>query len=155
MSHFSSLTISSILVLTQLCSLRIPSHLRILKGGCASGFRHVNPVEYKPRLLHFHGKGIRNIEVKEVRLARCSLDSSDVFILDNGLRAYQWNGKESNKDEKFKVIWETEGGERKPEWVNEWNKKDTEWYKVNRYFCERVSEVIDNDLMRKFIHIRS
>lgn len=77
--------------------------ITVLKGGCASGFRHVNPVEYKPRLLHFHGKGIRHIEVKEVRLAKGSLDSSDVFILDNGLRAYQWNGKESNKDEKFKA----------------------------------------------------
>ena len=37
-------------------------------------------------------------------LARKSLDSSDVFILDLGLEVYQWNGKTCNKDEKFKAV---------------------------------------------------
>ena len=31
------------------------------------------------------------------------LDSSDVFILDMGLKLYQWNGKTGNKDEKYKA----------------------------------------------------
>ena len=30
---------------------------RLLEGGADTGFRHVEPKEYKPRLLHFHGKG--------------------------------------------------------------------------------------------------
>ena len=31
------------------------------------------------------------------------LDSSDVFILDMGLKLYQWNGKAGNKDERYKA----------------------------------------------------
>lgn len=40
--------------------------IRYLEGGAETGFRHVEPVEYKPRLLQFNGKG-RHITVKEVR----------------------------------------------------------------------------------------
>lgn len=36
-----------------------------MSGGAESGFRHVKPEEYKPRLLHFCGTR-KNIEVKEV-----------------------------------------------------------------------------------------
>ncbi|PAA50655.1 hypothetical protein BOX15_Mlig019412g3 [Macrostomum lignano] len=73
-----------------------------LKGGCATGFRQVKPEEYKPRLLHFCGVR-RNIEVKEVKLTRKALNSNDVFILDLGRTAYQWNGKTCNKDERIKA----------------------------------------------------
>ena len=38
---------------------------RYLEGGAETGFRHVEPVEYKPRLLQFNGKG-RHVTVKEV-----------------------------------------------------------------------------------------
>lgn len=41
-------------------------HYRLMEGGAETGFRHVEPVEYKPRLLQFNGKG-RHITVKEVR----------------------------------------------------------------------------------------
>ena len=64
-------------------SLLWPSHFR-----ADSGFRHVTPTEYKPRLFHFHGVR-KKIEVKQVPLSRKSLDSSDVFILDLGLTLYQ------------------------------------------------------------------
>lgn len=73
-----------------------------LKGGCDSGFRQVKPEEYKPRLLHFVGVR-RNIEVKEVKLTRRALNSGDVFILDLGRTAYQWNGNTCNKDERIKA----------------------------------------------------
>jgi len=63
-------------------------HIHILKGGIASGFKHVTPEEYKPRLLHLR----RGVQCVEVALARESLNSSDVFILDAGLNIYQWNG---------------------------------------------------------------
>ena len=53
-----------------------------------TGFRHVKPEEYTPRLLHFHGVK-KNITVKEVPLNKHCLDSSDVFILDLGLTIYQ------------------------------------------------------------------
>ena len=36
-------------------------------------------------------------------MSRKALDDSDVFILDAGLKMYQWNGSTSNKDEKFTV----------------------------------------------------
>jgi gelsolin len=77
--------------------------IEIMEGGADTGFRHVKPTEYKPRLLHFHGDKKR-VTVKEVQLSRKSLDSSDVYILDLGLEIFQWNGKTCNKDEKFKAV---------------------------------------------------
>lgn len=77
--------------------------LSIMEGGAESGFRHVKPTEYKPRLLHFSGAR-RNIVVKEVPLARARVKSDDVFILDLGMNLYQWNGSNSNKDERFKAM---------------------------------------------------
>jgi gelsolin len=79
------------------------SSLTLMEGGADTGFRHVKPTEYEPRLLHFSGTK-KNVEIKEVPLSRKSLDSSDVFILDLGLEVYQWNGGTCNKDEKFKAV---------------------------------------------------
>lgn len=77
--------------------------ITIMSGGAESGFRHVKPEEYKPRLLHFCGTR-KNIEVKEVPLCKSRLKSDDVFILDLGNTLYQWNGTGSNKDERFKAM---------------------------------------------------
>ncbi|KAL5509687.1 hypothetical protein EMCRGX_G005093 [Ephydatia muelleri] len=76
--------------------------ISILEGGADSGFRHVKPTEYKPRLLHFHGDK-HGVKVVEKPLNKHCLDSSDVFILDMGLKLYQWNGKTGNKDERYKA----------------------------------------------------
>ena len=38
-----------------------------MEGGAESGFRHVTPEEYKPRLLHFSGTR-KNIAIKEVNI---------------------------------------------------------------------------------------
>ena len=38
---------------------------RILKGGADTGFRHVKPEEYTPRLFHFCGTR-KHVEVREV-----------------------------------------------------------------------------------------
>lgn len=38
---------------------------RIMKGGCKTGFRHVEPTEYKPRLLLVSGRR-KNVSVVEV-----------------------------------------------------------------------------------------
>jgi len=73
-----------------------------MKGGAESGFHRVEPEQFKPRLLHFFGTR-KHIEVIEVPLSKSRLDSGDVFILDLGKRIIQWNGSESNKDEKFKA----------------------------------------------------
>jgi len=76
------------------------NQIKLLSGGVDSGFKHVKPEEYKPRLLHLKGK--RKIRVTQVDLDRGSLNSGDVFILDNGLTIYQWNGKKSGPQEKSK-----------------------------------------------------
>lgn len=75
----------------------------IMEGGADSGFRHVKPEEYTPRLLHFSGQR-KSIVVKEVPCCRTRLISGDVFILDQGTMLYQWNGSGSNKDERFKAM---------------------------------------------------
>lgn len=74
----------------------------IMEGGAESGFRHVKPEAYKPRLLHFSGLK-QHITIKEVPLSKKRLNSDDVFILDLGKTIYQWNGTGGNKNEKFKA----------------------------------------------------
>ncbi|ESO95278.1 hypothetical protein LOTGIDRAFT_214936 [Lottia gigantea] len=77
--------------------------ITILEGGAETGFRHVKPEEYKSRLFHFHGDR-KGVDVKEISRSKDALDSGDVFIMDAGLNIYQWNGKGSNKDERFKAM---------------------------------------------------
>jgi len=74
---------------------------QILHGGVESGFRHVKPTEYKPRLLHIKGK--KKIRVREVPLTRESVNSGDVFILDAGLKIFQLNGAKSGPGERAKA----------------------------------------------------
>jgi gelsolin len=76
--------------------------ITILKGGIDSGFKHVAPEEYRPRLLHVKGK-LKNCRVTEVPLSAASLNSGDVFILDKGLNLYQFNGKNSSAGERTKA----------------------------------------------------
>lgn len=73
-----------------------------MSGGCPSGFNKVHTREYTPRLFHFRGER-RNIIVREVPMSRKALDETDVYILDLGERAYQWNSRGCNKDERFKA----------------------------------------------------
>lgn len=75
-----------------------------LDGGVDSGFNHVKPHEYKPRLLHISGNRQKNLCVRQVPLSSRLLDPGDVFILDLGLMIYQWNGVKSSKDERFKAL---------------------------------------------------
>eukprot|EP01132_Coremiostelium_polycephalum_P002829 gene2829-3514_t len=72
----------------------------ILRGGVESGFNKVKPEEYKPRLLHISGD--KNVRVSEVDLSTKSLNSGDVFILDAGLKIYQFNGSKSSGLERAK-----------------------------------------------------
>ena len=58
--------------------------------------------KYEPRLLHV--KGHRNIRVQETRLAWTSMISGDVFILDEGLTIWVWNGKGAGRMEKIKGL---------------------------------------------------
>jgi len=74
------------------------NQIKILGGGVESGFNHVKPEEFKPRLLQLKGK--KKIRVTQVDMTRDSLNSGDVFILDAGLQVFQWNGRKSGPQEK-------------------------------------------------------
>jgi len=45
---------------------------RLLEGGADTGFHHVEPESYTPRLMHFSGAG-RNVVIRQVRRASPSL----------------------------------------------------------------------------------
>jgi len=75
--------------------------IRILEGGVETGFHHVEAEHYRPRLLHLKGK--KHIRVHEVPLTHKSLNSGDVFVLDNGKELIQWNGSKSGVLEKAKA----------------------------------------------------
>jgi len=76
--------------------------IHLMKGGIASGFNHVKPTEYKPKLLHV--KGVRDhVRVMEVNLEWKALNDGDVFILDHGLEIFVWNGSKGGIFEKRKA----------------------------------------------------
>merc|ERR1712130_535818 len=74
----------------------------ILDGGVDSGFRQVKAKEYKPRLLHVTGFK-RHVQVMQVGLDVANLNNSDSFVLDCGLRVFQFNGNKSSAWEKRKA----------------------------------------------------
>lgn len=76
--------------------------MTVMKGGVESGFNHVKPTEYKPRLLHITGYK-QKVQVYEVALKVESLNDSDCFVLDNGLSLFQFNGTKSSAWEKRKA----------------------------------------------------
>ena len=75
--------------------------IRILQGGIESGFNHVKPEEFTPRLLQVKGK--KNVRVTQVPLSADSLNSGDVFILDNGLEIIQFQGIKASGWERQKA----------------------------------------------------
>lgn len=77
--------------------------IRILNGGIESGFNHVEETTYRPRLLWLKGNKSDRIRVTEVPMSHTSLNSGDVFILDAGLKIYQWNGSRASFFEKIKA----------------------------------------------------
>jgi hypothetical protein len=79
-----------------------PKGIQLLEGGVESGFRHVDPDAYQPRLFQLKGK--RNVRSTQVELSARSLNEGDVFLLDAGLTIYQWNGSSASRQEKFKGL---------------------------------------------------
>jgi len=76
--------------------------ITILSGGVDSGFRHVKPEDYKPRLLDVSGYQ-KHVQVSQVPLKIESLNDSDTFVLDAGLKIWQFNGTKSSGWEKRKA----------------------------------------------------
>ncbi|XP_037121236.1 gelsolin a isoform X2 [Syngnathus acus] len=79
------------------------SGIKYMKGGVASGFKHVvtNEVVVQ-RLLQV--KGRRTVRATEVPVSWDSFNQGDCFILDLGNEVYQWCGSQSNRFEKLKAV---------------------------------------------------
>jgi gelsolin len=75
--------------------------IRVMDGGIDTGFRHVGPEKYLPRLLQLKGK--KNIRLTQVALSLDSVNSGDVFVLDLGLTLVQFNGSQSRPLERNKA----------------------------------------------------
>lgn len=73
--------------------------IHYMEGGIASGFRHVKPEEYKPRLFQVR-QSAKTIRAFEVPVSIKSLNDGDTFILDNGPKIYVFMGTHSNAFEK-------------------------------------------------------
>jgi gelsolin len=73
-----------------------------MEGGVDSGFNHVKPKEYRPRLLQM--KGRKNVRVTEVPMQVGSLNNGDVFLMDLGGSVIQWNGIKAGMFEKRKAV---------------------------------------------------
>ncbi|XP_010505982.1 PREDICTED: villin-2 [Camelina sativa] len=73
-----------------------------LEGGVASGFKTPEEEVFETRLYTCKGK--RAIRLKQVPFARSSLNHDDVFILDTEEKIYQFNGANSNIQERAKAL---------------------------------------------------
>jgi len=76
--------------------------IRVMEGGIDSGFRHVEPESYTPRLLHVKKVG-KNTRVSQVPLVAASLNHHDVFVLDAGLKLFMFEGDLASGFEKHKA----------------------------------------------------
>jgi len=78
-------------------------NFKILSGGVESGFHHVAPEKYVPRLIHLRQTTKKkHVRMTQVPLSRDELNEGDVFIVDAGLKIYQFNGKQAQMMEKRK-----------------------------------------------------
>jgi len=78
-----------------------PHGIQVLKGGIASGFKHVDTkAEFKVRLMQIKGK--KHIQVTEVPCSTSSLNSGDVFVLSTYTTIFLWIGKECGAFERNK-----------------------------------------------------
>ncbi|KAK4767193.1 hypothetical protein SAY86_014943 [Trapa natans] len=73
-----------------------------LEGGVASGFKKPEEEEFETRLYVCKGK--RVVRLKQVPFVRSSLNHDDVFILDTQKKIYQFNGVNSNIQERAKAL---------------------------------------------------
>jgi len=77
------------------------SNFSVMQGGVESGFKHVEAVDFRKRLLHIKGT-VKNVVVREVPAHTSSLNKGDVFILDLGLKVIQFVGPRAGVAEKNK-----------------------------------------------------
>jgi len=121
--------------------------IQILEGGVDSGFNHVKPEEYKPRLFHIKGK--KKVKVTEVKLSRDSLNQGDSFLLDMGMEIIQWNGPFAGMFEKRKAgelinnFKEDRNGRPKSKVLDGLEDDDTFWKTLGSTKPEKDSELAE------------
>lgn len=97
--------------------------LRLLKGGVESGFHHVAPHDYTPRLLRIYGH--HHVRVVEVPLVNASLNQGDAFLLDAGMTLYEFQGSKCTGQQRVrcgtlsKTLQDERGGHPKLVFVSE------------------------------------
>lgn len=74
--------------------------LTVLQGGVDADYTNKNVQKFKPRLFHIRGVGSK-IQSREVSITKENLDDDDVYVLDVGLKLFNWRGRNSNSFEKF------------------------------------------------------
>ncbi|BFZ10766.1 hypothetical protein BsWGS_13805 [Bradybaena similaris] len=89
---------------TDLFKSYFPKGITIMEGGCATGFRHVPPEQYEGRLFHFGRDKTGHVLVKEIPRVASLVSEGDVYILDLGLKIYQYNGEDSSPMERAKAM---------------------------------------------------
>jgi len=72
-----------------------------MAGGIGSGFRHVKPDEYKPRLFEVR-RTKKTVRAWEVPCTVKNMNRGDVFVLDAGIKVYCYVGPTANAFEKMK-----------------------------------------------------
>jgi len=75
--------------------------IKLMSGGIASGFRHVKPEDYEPRLFHVK-RTKKSVKSHQVACNVKSMNVGDVFVLDAGLKVYCYQGPEADAFEKMK-----------------------------------------------------
>lgn len=63
---------------------------RLLEGGADTGFHHVEPESYTPRLMHFSGAG-RNVVIRQVRTVLYSKPLLNWKIIAAMSKQWQWH----------------------------------------------------------------
>jgi len=117
-----------------------PSPIRLSEGGVESGFNHVKPETFEPRLLWLKGK--KNVRTVTIDMKLSNLNSGDVFILDAGLMLYQFQGKKAGSKEKStagtlaRAIDDERKGKPEVEVFSQLDKPDDTMGKFFSYFAE-------------------
>jgi gelsolin len=120
----------------------------IMKGGIDSEFKDSDVKGYHPKLFHVHGKG-NTVHSHEYPISEKYMNSKDVFVLDAGLRIYDWRGKTSTGFEKLqatilvKKLWEKRN--QKPQLFTIEQGEESEEFK--EYFIKAKEEIKDESLL--------
>ena len=69
-----------------------PKGIKIMSGGIDTGFKKVEAASYRPRLLHIKGTA-KSVTAMEVPIVAASMNEGDVFILDQGMKLFIWQGQ--------------------------------------------------------------